>query len=407
MNSGSYACIENCSTVTAFDTTVTLRMFPHPGIMGTANGQPACDEVAFVLQVQEIGLPPAFSFSIGTNPPVNNVRSSFLSGKYMRTWVTIDSDGFVHQFWRFLVSGDAVWQSGARPCPIPPCIPTYPSMSMHGHIDIECTEFNPHLGEYGWSFNTQLTHYAGCLSHINIPQNTRNLPPSSLRHDDTSYHFVAPGGFNWLANPPAAASLNTASNLDALRSTVSHVNTPIGQPSLQVCQSEAALRTWGQPVSVTCACGQPGNFYYNQNWPGGPNQNAALCPMSFEKEWSSLVLVPEIPTGFVQQYLGEYPPAGVPYVMRGIKIFAVLGTVSYDDFCDLRLDSEKETTHVVFGSNHIYDPRRQNEPILFASFTTFGPTTDMLLDFGNNVLANDSLLAGAPGWTNILWMISR
>ncbi len=408
MNSGSYACIENCELASSFDTTVLLQMFPHPGVMLNANGMPACDEVAFVLQVQEVSFPtPAFTFSIGTNPPMSGVRSSFLSGKYMRTWVTIDADGFVHQFWRFLVSGDVVWQSGVRPCPVPPCVPIFQVMSMHGHIDIECTAFNPHLGEYGWGFNTQLTHYDGCLSHINIPQNPRNLSPSPARHDGTSYHFVAPGGFNWLANPPAAAALNTTSNLDALRSTVSHINT-MGQPPLQVCQSEAALRAVGQAVSVTCACGQPGATYYNQSWPGGgPTDNAALCPLGVEYPWSAFPLVPEIPTGFVQQYLGEYPPGGVPYVLRGVKVFSVIGTVNYEDFCDMRPLAEKETTHVIFGSNHIYDPELLNEPMLFSGFITFGPSTDMLLDFGNNATDTDGILAGEPGWTNILWMISR
>ncbi len=69
--------------------------------------------------------------------------------------------------------------------------------------------------------------------------------------------------------------------------------------------------------------------------------------------------------------------------------------------------AEKETTHVIFGSNHIYDPELLNEPMLFSGFITFGPSTDMLLDFGNNATDTDGILAGEPGWTNILWMISR
>ena len=411
---GQYAVIDNCQTVTNYDVDVTLQMFNHPGIPGGPQiGLPACDEFAFAVNVTSTPV----SFSIG-QIPVASDRTSFILAKFSRTWTIMDSNGQVRQYWRYVSSGDAknFTGTGTSPNPIPPCwsnatpqpTHTWDGVCFWGSIELSCGLTGEEPPETDWRFSLSFTHYDGCLSHLATPLNDRQIPVvpgPAQKHLGTSYHLVAPNNFNWLAGQPtnpSAALLSTSSNLEAVRSTVSHSQEP-GDPG-PLCLFEWQSSHSSTEIGRVCGCdGDANGTTFTQQWDAEIFCNA--------RPWSTVAWVPDIPTGFNQQYLGQWTSAARDDVANVLN-YSVLGTLDFGDECDPRNPGDG-WKHIVYGVDWIF-PDDAIHPILFSS--SGAAATDMLLDFGdscnpgipnNTPGVSDFPKVGSPEYTNILWMISR
>jgi hypothetical protein len=94
-----------------------------------------------------------------------------------------------------------------------------------------------------------------------------------------------------------------------------------------------------------------------------------------------------------------------------------MGIINYLDTCyDMAYQASvaamnpmvpPQEVHVTFGSNTLYRAPSpdypDNRPILYRNI---GPVTS-LLDFGNLTNGFDYFQAGAPGFTNIVWALSK
>ncbi len=426
-----WASITNCGAATevagGLSINITMTTVVPAPPMPRTTGMTACDDVLFRISGQDAA--GTFVFTIGSNLASWN-RNDWILGKYIRTWIASDPEGQLVQYYRYLLAGDArITTPGPSSALVPDCVASFIDIMMHGYIDISCVASGGSSGEEngnggngeagsggggsGGSNGTHkaslvLTHYDGCHSHLDVPNNVRNLPVGHAdKHVGTTYHLVAPNNFDFsapLLNPGIALD-SSSTSLDAIRTTVSRTVNPQGLPPNQVtrpgpmCLYEMSHTTSVSTQSIDCRCsGSPGPDvrYYDQNLIGNTN-----CTPSVP--WTSTTLVPEIPTGFFQYHLGQWTNAA-RFDVAAVYALPVLGTIL---FADPRDPTPLETTHVVFGINTYYGDQDymsnpdHNLPRLFN-----GGVVDTLLDFGNSVSDVDYTLVGGPAYTNILWMIS-
>jgi len=241
--------------------------------------------------------------------------------------------------------------------------------------------------------------------HANNPFNFQAIAPgSSNRHENRSYHLVAPTPFNWLAPPlPTPSSITfTGSTLDAVRSIGSHY------PGLPyACLSESRLNVTLQRVVEDCYCSPNGGspIYYHQTMPKDtaqpPTFNFASCNATGFPTAATMSTVPlpgDLPTGFVQQYLGRWPASND--ADPPITLFAVVAALEYQDLCS----TTTTNLHGAWGVTTLAGTAiwAIAQPALIG--------VSVLTDLGNAVNANDPFQAPAGGQeavSNIVWQFSR
>ncbi len=236
---------------------------------------------------------------------------------------------------------------------------------MNGYIDLSCTPGSPGSADPPMpptpatlNVSLVLSHYDGCQSHLDTPLNTHGIPGTpAAKHVGTSYHLVAPNNFDFAAgllNPVADLTIVNGS-LDAVRSTVSRTTTSRagstgGTPSGMgpQCLTESPLTLVNALYSYSdcvCATNPQSPRYVHQNISGRTNCTTGTS-------WSSISVVPEIPTGFFQFHLGAWRPTA-RFDVRDVYPQPILGTIGYLDQCDTVLN-RAEDWHIVFGVNTYY-----------------------------------------------------
>ncbi len=424
---GEYGVLDACANIYQLPVSVTVTPTLHPGVfldplfLTPAGGQQACDEIAFFIEVKDPATPSQLGFTIGTATPLTTDRSSFALGKFMRTWTTVDPgpQGVIRQHWRFLVSGDAVFavlpSSGGLyepPCQVNSLLAgPFPAAGFFGVIDYSFAEKETGLD---WRVSLSLSHHHGLVSHLDTPLNPRALAsvggvPSPFMHANCSYNLVAPGGFVFGAAKPPASTFNVSSALDALRNTISDADgTAFPAPpspgfTMPECLREdhmVALSTNATDFCPATGQGGVGNFII-QTW-DAPFNFATCGPSTYP--WYTVPVTPYLPAGFEQEFLGSWPATARSDV-ASVALTSVVATIVHEPSCQ-PVPYPDEHFHICFGTNSLFDLTQGNAPVLF------GPqagVTDMLLDFGNNVERNSYYVpqAGEPGYTSVLWMISR
>ncbi len=403
-----WAHITNCGLANDTQVTINIQMTTTiPTVPGVTFGLIACDDVLF--RITGSNTSGTFGFTIGNNF-TSPSRLDWLMGKYMRTWFATDESGFSRQYYRFLISGDATFSGGASQTQVPKCTSTFGKAMMWGYLDLSCYSVHapgmdpPSTPDFRASL--VLTHYDGCQSHMDIPQNGRKIPFGvGARHQGESYHLVAPNNFTFgTTSVVSSTALDFAgSSIDAVRSTVSR--TFIGGRSGPQCLSESTIDATNTNQFINCGCGSGTNpQYFHQKITGTAGVATCTGP-SPVRQWSSAAFVPEIPTGFFEMQIGTWSSAA-RFDVRDVTPFPILGLVSYLDKCDpLAIPPfGTESLHVVYGINTLFRGTA-NRPTLFNNGGSL--PTDTLMDFGNSVTDRDEFDIGEPFYTNILWMISR
>jgi len=214
--------------------------------------------------------------------------------------------------------------------------------------------------------------------------------------------LVSPEGFNWLANPPAMSRLSlNGVTTDSLRSTVSH-STANGHPG-PMCLGESSIFAQLNPDSQTCNCtsgSSAGMLDYNQFFPFQVSY-AGCGGLDF---WHTFLLVPEIPTGFTQTYLGEWDVMARPDVSL-VQALLNVGTVEYVDRCAILANyTSGQTGHITWGNATLVpDIDVPNVPKPGGGVYP----TDYLLHFGNHQNEIDLNAVGTPAYVNIIWTLHR
>ena len=392
---------------------ILATLHPHPGglpIFGT--GLPACDEMALQIVVRDPVTSAVFT-AIGPQPTNPNSRNNFILAKYVRTWLGLGPDGVTEfRFWRYMIEGDGVNFTATPNIPssyIPACYSpgapnnSFPNVCFRGYLDLmnpaeDSAPPDPGQIEY----TIVLSHYDGCLDHLDTPLNLRAIsgqPPS--KHVGTSYHLVSPEGFNWLANAPGMSRLDLAAvSTDSLRSTVSHTTT-MGHPG-PMCLGESPVHGVLNSSTLTCNCvsgTSPGMIDYNQLFPF----QVSYAGCSQLDYWHSFYLVPEIPTGFTQTYLGEWDIMARPDLSH-VQALLNVGTIEYLDRCAARYNYYSNTGRITWGNATLVP----NIDVPNAPHPGPGTIpTDYLLHFGNHQDQIDQNTVGTPGYVNIIWTLHR
>ncbi len=430
-----WARISDCNTVTEEKVTINIQMRSTvPYFIGTVGGEPACDEVSFLITGSNAS--GTFSFNIGnpTNWTTSSVRSDWIMGKYTRTWDSLDDNGLLRQYYRFLISGDIQFGSGTVGSQVPNCAQsgsaTYGAALMNGYIDISCESDRLDDAEHPllpqacftcppppieFQASLVLTHYLGCQSHAVLPQNQRQLSPGHVnRHQDDSYHLVGPDNFSFSTLNQSIASMDfNNSFFDSVRSTVSHYGGvvlncdpgPINRPGPQ-CLYEMRHLVNSTQTFDGCICGTGTGRYI------GRSIGATLNCMGTPFPWNSFQITPDIPSGYVELNLGTWSNTA-RYDVRGVSALPVLGTIEYVDNCDplvfvSGLSNPCQVFHLVFGIRTFHDTGNPNvNPPVIWSHLNGRVIKETLLDFGNHVSPFDLLQAGVPSYTNIVWTISE
>ncbi len=426
---GQFGVLKDCALKSNDGIDVTVHLFPHPGGSGglpSTVGLPACDEFVVRITVGDALVPGASFFTIGSSP-TGTVREDFILAKFVNTWTGLGPTGTTeYRFWKYMLEGDAVAFSSTPnipPSSIPACYSgaSSPPSGQFGRvvfrgylnlmrpIDPNEAFLDPSGGQ---QFSLVMSHYDGCLDHIDLPLlNPRFIAgnPSS-KHMGESYHLVTPSNFLWATAPPTASDLdlNNRPN-DSIRSTVSHTTnmTTFGQSPGPLCLAEMPMNIDGATVGPLCNCkagggGSGGLLDFNQNFTSPLNFGSCAGMHS----WVSTVLIPEIPTGFSQTYLGIWGPTSRSDVNL-VGLTMATGTVEYTDHCAHNLGYTTPSNHVVWG-NGTFWPSSNAPNIPTISKGIEGFLTDHMLHFGNHVRGTDDLtIVGAPAYVNVIWNTYR
>ncbi len=426
---GHYAILGDCGLKQSHWVDFTVDLFPHPGgdpASGTppVDGLPACDE--FVVRIG-VSASTVSTFggggltTIGPAPGAPN-RVGFALAKYVRTWTGLGPTGDTqYQYWRYMLEGDAMsWASSVIPTNnFPACWAAvanpgtqYTGVAFRGYLDLmrPVYEDEPFIDPMtgGQVFTLVLSHYDGCIEHIDIPSlNPRSIagsPPS--KHVGVSYHFVSPSGFTWAVNPPARARLDLANAPhDSLRSTVSHTKRthPVfGQSPGPLCLAEMPLTANAETEDPVCNCASSvAGIDFNQVF--ASPQNFGTC--ATQHFWQSQSTVPEIPTGFVQTYLGQWNSSSKPHVAF-VQLTSVTGTIEYNDHCAHSREYFTDSLQIVWGNANLWpNATVPNAPTIMQNGDPH--LTDYVLHFGNHVDAQDNLIIAHPAYVNVIWNIFR
>ncbi len=394
---GQWAMIDKCADVYEVNLDLTVKMMLNPvTVPFTNSGLIACDDVLF--QVTGIDASGTFQMVIGTSL-TSNYRTDWLLGKYIRTWTALGEDGSVIQYYRYLISGDAVFNSSLPTNLLPPCDANFSAVSMQGYIDLSCVQNLPDTSPPVPQASLVLSHYDGCLSHMDTPLNpARRIPAGGAnKHVGMSYHLVAPGNFDFNATllSPGRLTLPFSTIKDAVRSTATRTNSLNGSGPICVYEGQTAAASTNSSQSCLCDSA-PTNRYYHQDILGSVQ---GCTGTGTSQIWKSIPLAPEIPTGFFQHQIGIWN-SGARWDVHQVAPLVILGTFQYLDPCYAGYTQNEN--RIIYGTNSFY-LATSNQPTLFNGV---GPT-DTMMDFGDNVGPSDLLTLGAPGYTNILWMISK
>ena len=402
---GQYVVMEDCAVLATFDVNVTVAYGPAGGVF-------ACDEPQVNINVTAVS-PGAPSFVLDASSVHNLTQTAY--AKYSRTYT--QQAPLFRQTWRYLVNGEVSnWGAGVSPVAVPPCFgANFSTTPMQGYLDFSCGLENldpPNPPVSAWRFALNLNHFVGCVAHADNPFNMQRMVSGAPnRHEDRSYHLVAPTPFNWLAQPLPDANAITFLNtpLDAVRSVGSH------QPQqVPPCFSENRLSVALLRVVEDCYCSPSGGspIYYHQTMPKDtaqpPTFNFVSCTAGGFTAFTTLSTISlpgDLPTGFVQQYLGQWPPPtdanpGDP-LLAGVTLFANVGAIEYADFCG----SSNSPLHGTYGVTTLAD-----SPVWSLGFPPPATLVSVLTDFCDAINQDsfvDVPLGGAPAASNVVWQLSR
>ncbi len=424
---GQYGEFDRCALLKNTPVDFSVFLFPHPGgipaMMGPPTaGLPACDEFVVLITVNDTaGLP--FT-TIGAAPGSSAKRNHFTLAKLVRTWIALGPNGTtLYRYWRYMLEGDG---TSFAPTPailsssIPACFSTTPvggtsfdRVVFRGYLDImrpvdQNEDFIDPVD--GQAFTLVMSHYDGCLEHINFPLvNSRAIATAiPSKHIGRSYQFVSPNNFSWLNSLPSASQLDLANvSHDSLRSTVSHttqLSPTFGQSPGPLCLAEMPLVVLGTTDNPVCNCGSPSGSVadFNQSYLAPANFGTCVT----QQPWNTFVMTPEIPTGFTQTYLGIWTQFARPDLIFVETTFAI-GTIKYADHCARQNSYATSDEHLVWGNAS----RWQN--LMVANIPTISkmgepPTqTDYMLHFGNHVDETDNFIVGEPAYVNVIWNTYR
>ena len=419
---GRYGILEDCQLKVSHDVTVTVNLFPHPGGTSATEGLPACDE--FVARIDVKYAANGMTFSVlGNNPASPNDRERFVLAKYVRTWTGLGPDGQTQfRFWHYMLEGDANSFDNSPTALIPGSdIPSCWSANPVHPVSFGNVVFRGYLilmspledgGAYttvnGQDYTLVLSHYDGCLDHLDAPNLNERAIASGLptKHVGRSYHIVTPCFFQWTTNPPLGAALEfTNTSMDSLRSTVSH--TTLGNAPGPLCLGEMPLVATSTTDSVKCNCitpgaGGSGALDHNQVFLSAANYG--LCGGA-SHHWNSYYLVPEIPTGFTQTYLGHWLSSARPD-LRFVRTTLAVGTIQYADHCAAVNNYVTNEEHIIWGNALLWPAlNASNVPTIQIAGASF--VTDYMLHFGNHVDKQDVRVAGVPAYVNVIWNLIR
>ncbi len=122
--------------------------------------------------------------------------------------------------------------------------------------------------------------------------------------------------------------------------------------------------------------------------------------------WVSTVLIPEIPKGFTQTYLGVWGNTSRSDVNL-VRLTVATGTIEYTDHCALNLGYAASANHIVWGNGNLW-PSLNAPSIPSISKGVEGVATDYMLHFGNHVRgSDDQTIVGEPAYVNVIWNTYR
>ncbi|MCA9321213.1 MAG: hypothetical protein KDB53_10790 [Planctomycetes bacterium] len=392
---GVYFCVKKCTSTTEHMVSVSISA---PATFAGA----ACDEFQSGMTITSTGPSGVPTFVI-----------AFLQMKYSRTWIETDSLAQVRQVWRFLINGRLTFfGSDPTPCPLPPCIPSTGSPWFHGFIDYISEDLvvnaaGGHGVQEGSSSGgsdcvaLSLSHFNGCMAHFNDPSfNSQAMPPGPNRHDDFSYHLVAPTPFTVgtkvIPLPAGGVPAIALTGLDAVRSSRSIL--------APMCLAESPLLSNSSVLSFShqdCFCIPPATgvlpLIYHMVLFGMDSCNAG-------NQFAAIPNIPNFPpTGFAQEFLGQWAlPAGSFPETR--LLWANGAIVDYpDDGCGTSVQPGGHLTH---GVDTVYPPQTTTINL----FTAPGTLTKMV-DFCNSLVVPSGTMiqlpqVGSSSRSALVWQLS-
>jgi hypothetical protein len=335
--------------------------------------------------------------------------------RFSRTYYIQNPDGNGDlQVWRYLVNGNFMYTSGEVTRRIPDCAATFGDVWFKGILEFACRPgFGGVIGgqqgggggdgkapdEY---YLIALSHHEGCIDHQFVPINVRGIPgPSPLRHDDRSFHIVAPANFTFLSGIPLPGAIDIPFSVqDSVRSNIS--------PNSPMCLSELAM----DPVLgvslvevanlANCYCSiAQSPIWRHQNLLGALDPACAVFPI-FQSVPSPI----GPPTGFAQQYIGLWGPS-TPWTFPGkTELHANIGLISYVDNCN-----PATTWQLTYGNTTYTDPVSDN-PTIVTLFHDPLNVYSILTDFQdswiqiNPVLGTYSQAWGSQGRSEIVFQLA-
>ena len=400
IDNGQYACFNNCAVEQDLPTVVSVGMVA-PTICQ--------DEFLIQIAVSPAGPgAPTFSFSA--------------RAQYVRTFAHFQQPQLARQVWRFLVNGSvANFGPGDAPdCPTPSCLAGGNTSQFVGHLDYSCGLED--VGDGGllvptWRFSLALTHHAGCVSHLDSPTVNSQAIAAGLpsRHDNRSYHLVAPNGFVFLDAPfPTSAETGIRSSaLDAIRTR--------GGTATRTCVSEIPIQSaTARADLIDCLCMPQGqnDIYYHLSMPQAENQTQA-CATVPASNFNGVGLGPPLPTGVFAQYIGRWQ--GFTPGVAGLSAFAVFGVLDYVAPCNAAPPSGLFGLNIVFGvatGQANINAANDVTQVLFSNPAAGvgNVPVRIAMDFADAVrnelgVANDPIIGGIPGFgvheTNIIWSLAQ
>lgn len=182
----------------------TLNLPPFPPLQTTGRGAVLRDcgvEQQFATGTTVNNFPVLadyYLFQLSINGPGVAINGATFFGKYSRTWMEATSAGVV-QVWRFLVNGDVSYTVNAASIPgVPVPMSAYPPFNRAVHFN-GAVDYALLCGSTNWNVSYWLSH--GCPNEMHAPWSAVPIPAASTWLSRT-YHFVAPGNFNFAAVGP-------------------------------------------------------------------------------------------------------------------------------------------------------------------------------------------------------------